>query len=122
MLGSNILETALSVIGTYEVQYFKYLGKTTDSVGNDVPMYDTAITLQGSLQPVKKSIYEQYGLPLQKTYYDFYVSKDLLDIGRSVSGDKLQFMEKEFQCESSEDWFGMDGWVAMRCVLVKPHA
>ena len=64
----------------------------------------------------------QYGLDLQKDYYTFYTSNDVLDIQRDVSGDQLIFNGKRYQVESNNDWYPMDGWKGIICVYIKDDA
>src|SRR5690606_23365264 len=83
-----------------------------------VTEYAAPAVLRGSFQPVQRSLYELYGLDLQKTYYTFYVSYDLLDIDRDVSGDQIAFGSGRFQCVSDVDWFEVDGWKSVLCLYV----
>lgn len=115
--GSNLLNMAFSVISQQTVTYLAATGRALNSVGQDVTSYAPPASLRGSFQPVPRRLYEQYGLDLQKTYYTFYASKDIIDIGRDVSCDQIIFENRVFQCESSNDWFAVDGWAGVLCVL-----
>lgn len=116
--GSNVLNMAFSIIAKQSVIYYRFIGRTLNDVGQDVATYEPGSLLKGSFQPVQRNLYEALGLDLQKEYYWFYVSKALMDVSRNVSGDQLAFQGNRFQCESSTDWFAMDGWLAILCVRI----
>jgi hypothetical protein len=67
-------------------------------------------------------LYEFYGLDLQKTYYNLFISRDVVDIARGVSNDKFIFNSKTYFCESIEDWYSLDGWVNVLSVLSETPA
>lgn len=116
--GSNILNIALSVIARQTVSYFAFTGRVLNAVGEDIPSYADSVDIVGSLQPVPRILYEQYGLDLQKTYYTFYTSNPVKDVGRDVSGDQFEFGGQRFQVESNNDWYAQDGWKGVLCVLI----
>lgn len=115
--GSDILLDALTVIASQYVTYYKAVNRDLNPVGQDVTFYAPPATIFGSFQPVPRSMYTAYGLDFNKTYYTFYTPMDLMDIQRNVSNDKIVFNGKTFQCEASNDWFAIDGWVGMLCCL-----
>lgn len=114
--GSDILNDALSVIASEAVTYYRYAGRSLNNVGQDITVYDDPITIYGSFQPIQRNLYQQLGLDLQKSYFNFYTSTDMIDVSRDVSGDQIEFQGKRYQCESLTEWYGIDGWVAIRCV------
>lgn len=120
--GSNLLNQALGIIGRQSFLYFAQLSRTTDVAGTDigqyVSTYATAVHASGSVQPMSRALYQQYGLDLQKTYFNFYVSADIIDVTRNVSGDQFKFNGRTFQCESIMPWFGIDGWNQVIAVLL----
>ena len=116
--GSNILNQALTVIARQQVVYYKMTGRTLNSVGQTITSYALGRSLRGSFQPVPRSVYPIYGLDLQKDYYTFYVSANVLDVGRDISGDQIAFNDDRFQIESANDWFAIDGWKGVLCVRI----
>jgi hypothetical protein len=114
--GQNILNMALTLINRQTVQYYQFESRALNSVGQDVTTYASVVNLVGSWQPVPRKMYIQYGLNLQKDYYTFYTSNNLLDVTRDVSGDQVAFMGKRYQVESNNDWFQLDGWKGVLCV------
>ena len=111
-----MLNMALTVISKQTIQYYQYSGRTLNAVGQDVTTYLSVVNLVGSWQPVPRKLYIVYGLDLQKDYFTFYTSNNLLDITRDVSGDQIAFMGRRYQVESDNDWFQLDGWKGVLCV------
>jgi hypothetical protein len=116
--GSNLLNQAFTVIAQQTVNYYSNTGRTTNAIGFDISSYAAAALLKGSFQPVPRKLYQVYGLDLQKSYFTFYCSANVLDIARGVSGDQINFNGVRYQVESANDWFALDGWVGVLCVQV----
>lgn len=116
--GSNILEMALSVISAQTVTYYPFLSRTLNANALQVATYDTPIMIEGSMQPVPRQLYAEYGLDFEKSYYVFYTSTNVLPVTRDVSGDQIVFNNQRFQCESTTDWFVLDGWVGVLCIKI----
>lgn len=116
--GSNIFSMAASIISMQQVLYYRFLSRVTNSIGLDESDYDSPVIVSGSLQPIPRSRYEQLGLDFNRNYMTFYASKNIQDLGRDVSGDKLIYNGKVFDCLSSNDWFGIDGWLAITIIEV----
>lgn len=116
--GSDLLDDALSVIDAQTITYYRMTGRTLNDIGQDVTGYADPILIAGSLQPVPRTLYEQLGLDLQKSYYNFYTSNNVNDVGRNSSGDQFVFNAQRYQVESNNDWFFVDGWKGVLCVLI----
>ena len=108
--GSNLLNMALTLIHKQVVQYYQYVSRTPNSVGQDITTYAAPISMYGSFQAVRRELYETYGLDLQKDYSTFYTSNNVLDVTRNVSGDQLVYQGRRYQVESDNDWYAQDGW------------
>lgn len=119
--GCNLLNMALTIIAQQTLAYYQFVSRAPNAVGQDVTVYATPINLVGSWQPVPRALYEIYGLDLQKDYFTFYSSNNILDIQRDISGDQVVFMGKRYQVESSNDWYQLDGWKGMLCVDLGPN-
>lgn len=117
--GSNLLNRALRLIVSQMVTYYRFISRSVNSVGQDVTLYADPVTLYGSFQAVDRKLYDQYGLDLQRSYYTFYSSNNITDVGRDVSGDQLVFSGQLFQVESNNDWFKVDGWKGILCVALQ---
>ena len=118
--GQNLLNMALTLIAKQSIQYYQFVSRSPNSVGQDITVYATAITLVGSWQPIPRQLYESLGLDLQKDYFNFYSSNNVLDVTRDVSGDQLSFSGRRYQVESNNDWFQLDGWKGILCVDLGP--
>lgn len=120
--GSNLLNKALSVIGRQCFQYYKYRSREEESQGLDVATYFSPVALTGSVQPVPRTLYEQQGLDMQQTYYNFFVEANILDVERGVSGDQFFFNGHTFQAISATPWYSVDGWMQVLAVQVAYNA
>jgi len=118
--GSNLLKQALTVIASTQVAYYKYISRIETNIGTYVSNFADPILIRGSLQPVPKNLYTQFGLDLTKSYYTFYALKEIMDVGRNVSGDIIAYLNNQYQCMSANDWFPIDGWVGVLVVLISP--
>lgn len=116
--GTNILNQALRVLGKQSFDYYAFVSRTPNSIGQDIATYANPVTSQGSVQAVPRSLYQLYGLDLQKNYINVYVSQAVLDVTRDVSGDQVVFNGHRYQCLSVTAWSAMDGWNAVLCVQI----
>lgn len=115
--GSNILLMALSAIARTPVIYYADLGRNTTPTGRDVTNFAAPVTVTDSqAQPVPRNRYQQLGLDYQKNYLTWYVSQQVVDLERDVSGDQITFQGRRWQCKSNTAWFGVDGWNEVTCV------
>lgn len=114
--GANVLNMALQIIAQQTVQYYAFVSRSLNAVGQDIAVYASVINLVGSWQPVPRQVYVLYGLDLQKDYFTFYTSNNVLDITRNVSGDQLSYRGRRYQVESNNDWYQLDGWKGILCV------
>lgn len=108
--GSNLLKTALSVIGNQSFYYYRFLARSSNPNGQYVTIYNPPARLNGSIQPVPRTLYDVYGLDLQKHYITLFVSADVLDISRDISGDLIMYRGQMYQSLSKTKWFQQDGW------------
>ncbi len=108
--GSNLLSTALRVIGKQSFLFFAQLSRTAQPNGQYLSKFAAAVPVTGSVQPAERKLYEQFGLDFQRSLFKFYVSKDIIDVTRDVSGDQFQFKGRTYQCLSIMPWFALDGW------------
>jgi hypothetical protein len=118
IISSNLLADALSLIGRSVLLYYKENGRTLNDVGEYVATYDLPINVEGSFQPIPRNLYESYGLDFQKSYFNFYVLKNIIDVSRGTSGDKLVFEGDEYQVQSRTEWYPFDEWEAVLCVKI----
>lgn len=119
--GSNILNKAMRIVAKQSVQWLKFVSRSTNEIGYNVPVYEEAVNITGSFQPIPRNMYEAYGLDLLKNYATFYTSSTLADVGRDSNGDRIIFNGKTWQVQSSNDWAAVDGWQGLLCVQIKPE-
>lgn len=114
----NLLNSAMSAVGKQKFSYLKFVSRVTNDVGEFVPTYSLPVALSGQVQAVPRELFEKYGLEFQGTYLMFYVSKEILDIERDVSGDQIKFGGATYQCLSETDWFQINGWTGVIAVRI----
>ena len=117
MIG-NIHNMAMTIQKKQTLAWRKTTGDTINEIGYAVTTYSPAVNIIGSFQPVPKSVYQQYGLDFQKSYFTFYTNNAIGDITRGVSGDQFDYKGCTYQCLSLNDWFDFGGWIGVLCVLV----
>ena len=120
--GQDLLKMALTMIYRQNLTYYKAVGRTLNSVGQYVTEFAQGVIMSGSWQPVPRQLYMQYGLDLQKDYYTFYTSNNVIDLDRNVSADQVAFNGQLFQVESNNDWFALDGWKGILCIHIGPDS
>ena len=85
------------------------------------PINTTApVTIQGSVQPVPRSMYEANGLDFQKDYFSVYTTAPLSDLRRDKAPDMLDWNGRRFNVESKTDWAKQDGWKGALCCDIGP--
>lgn len=118
--GSNLLALALSVITPQTVGYLRYLSKTTNAVGVDVPTFAPKVDLRGSFQPVDAMTIQRNGLDMGKRYATFYASGDFAMVYRDDGADRFVFGGRLWSVMGKTDWFLQDGWGGALCVDIGP--
>jgi hypothetical protein len=118
--GGNLLNAAFAMVAAQPFDYVKYTGRTINTIGLYESSYETPETLIGSIQAVPRNVYQEYGLDFQKIYFTIFVSKDVVDLARDVSGDQVQWLGRVLQIVSQTPWFNIDGWVSFLAVDVGP--
>jgi hypothetical protein len=116
--GANLLKMAFKLINKQGVIYYRAVGRTLNNVGQNITQFAPGVPLFGSFQPVPRRLYQPYGLDLQKDYYTFYASANIIDVIRNSPSDQLAFNDLRFQIESDNDWYAMDGWKGVLCVAI----
>lgn len=119
--GSNMLARATRLIAQSQFKYFVYQTRTLQANGLYVSVYKYPLSLRGSVQPIPRNLYEQYGLDFQNNYINVYLQKNTIDVSRDVAGDKIVFNCNTYQVLSKTPWAAIDYWDAVLCVEV-PNA
>lgn len=116
--GGNLLNLAMTVIQKQTFVYKAYASRTASAIGQWVTTYASNVTVQGSVQPVPRTLYEQMGLDLQKSYWTFFVPRGIIDVTRDTAGDQFVYNSQTFQVISTTPWSSLDGWDEALCVLI----
>lgn len=114
----NLMKMASTVIPLQSMSYTPYASLTINDVGLEVTTYGTTQTLKASIQAVPRTTYEALGLDFQKKYVSVFIERNLLDLGRGVSGDKFTYNGETYQVESETDWYNVDGWTSLMAVQI----
>lgn len=117
--GSNILNLALMVIAKQQFNWYPFANRLDQPNGQYLSVYNTPVSLLGSVQAVSRNLYQEYGLDFDKYYLHFFVSQNVIDVTRDVSGDVIVFEGNTYQCLSITPWFGIDGWVEIVAVQIQ---
>lgn len=118
--GVNLLRMARRLIHFEKIQYLKWIVSTDDAAGIVTPKYATPVTIEASVQPTPRNMYEQLGLDLQKNYFTVYASVPLRDLMRNGNCDMIDYAGRRLNVESNTDWFNADGWRGALCVDIGP--
>jgi hypothetical protein len=108
----------MKLTGKQNFLYIKYLSRTPNGIGQWETTYDIPRQVSGQVQAVPRNLFEKYGLDFQGTYLTFYISKDILDVQRDVSGDQIKFGNDTYKCLSETDWFLINGWTGVMAVKI----
>lgn len=108
--GINLLNIALTCIQPQSVRWFKFLGNTTNALGQDIPSFDAGTDIVGSFQPVEARIVKEMGFDTQKSYRSMPTSNPLESLRREASPDYVTFMGRKYQVCGEKDWYAQDGW------------
>lgn len=118
--GVNLLQVALGAIAPQGAQLRKFTGRATNSVGIDVATYAAAVAIEGSVQAVPRSRYQNLGLDFGKHYVMLYTTyTNIATTDRDTNGDAIEFAGGLWLCESDTDWATQDGWRSILCVQVQ---
>jgi len=111
--GANLLNQAMSVIASQTVTWHRFKEREPNEALVYVTTYHPAQIIRGSWQPIPRRLYQSEGLDFQNIYVNFYVSKQILDVQRDISGDQVAYCGKRYQAISATDWVSVDGWTAI---------
>lgn len=118
--GVNLMNLALSVIGTKQVTWRQFHARTQNALGNWVVQYKPDQILTGSWQSDPTDRVKELGYDSSKNYRRFYVSAPVEGVNRGASPDLLITDGRKYEVVSTDDWSVQDGWVAILCVDIGP--
>lgn len=120
--GDNLLEDALDIIATQDVDLYRFVSRAKDARGVMVGSYAGPIAVQGSVQAVDRKHYQQMGLDFARTYVKFYTSEEVRNVQRDQTGDLFTYGGRWYQAESQTSWLDQDGWNDVLAVMVPAPA
>lgn len=122
--GSNLLNLALTVIGSQSVQWFRYQSSVTGTTGLNLVTYAAPVTVtRGSVQPVDRARYEAYGLDWQKSYVTWFVPNNFpqpITRNPNGDGDVIEWNARRYQVVGDTPWSAIDQWTRVLCVDIGP--
>lgn len=116
---NNLLNIALSVIPSQEVEWHQYKGETVDDAGYSIVEYEEPVPLSGSWQAVDTEDIKDLGLDISKRYQRLYVSADINGVNRGKSPDFIMFNNEKYDVVGDADWYQQNGWKSIICVKVQ---
>lgn len=118
MMG-NLLAMAAQLIPLQTISLKRYTGRTINDTGREVSAFAAAVSIQASVQPVSRSVYEQFGLDFQKDYITVFSTSLITDVGRDVAPDAITYDGKEYQMLSNQGaWMAYNGWNYLLAVRI----
>ena len=84
MIFGNLLKRAFRLIPTQTFQYCAFTGKSVNAMGMFENSYSEPVEVNGSIQALEQSQYEQLGLDFEKNYRIVYAPIQMkgLEYGR----------------------------------------
>lgn len=119
--GGNLLDLAMRMLNPQTVKYFKYLDRTTNTIGYDVTTFNPGVDIEGgSVQPVPRDRYEAYGFDVSKNYILWYTDANVSGAERATSGDQVEVLGRRWQLTSENQWTLVDGWTGVTAIDIGP--
>jgi len=116
----NILNQALSVIGSRSVLWSAYQSRAQNARGMWASTYAAPVPLAGSWQPVSAKRAKERGLDAAKNHHTLWVSAPIEMVRRMASPDRVIVDGATHEIISITDWHGQNGWREATCVEVSP--
>jgi hypothetical protein len=116
--GANLLGVALRVIQPQTLGHRAWQSRTVNAAGDFVGVFAASVDISGSMQAVKKTMYQTLGLNLSKNYSTLYTQANVQPLARDREGDLVTYGGKTWQCESDMNWVSQDGWRKLLCVEI----
>lgn len=118
--GSNLLRMAMGPIAAQmPLQWRAWLSSTTNEVGDIVDVHDDPVDIVGSMQPVNRTLYHEFGLDMSKEYQSLFTSSDVRVVDEDRGGDVILWDGHQWLAETDTNWRGADGWRKVLCVRVR---
>jgi hypothetical protein len=113
---NNLLNLAMSIIPRVEFQVEKYAAKATNELGNVVATFSDAVTVQGCVQAVENSAYQDLGLEFGKNYIEAWAEIAMLGLDKQDTADRITYNGATYNVVKSTDWLNYNGWTSVIAV------
>lgn len=121
--GSNLLRSALRLLGNQTVILYRYAGRVTTATGRDVSAFSPPITHpEGSVQALPRSRYADLGLDYSKSAVTWFVPTIVQGVERDRSPDKFVFGPRLYEVHAVTPWNLQDGWNEVVGVDIGPSS
>lgn len=109
--GSNLLRSALRLIGNQTVTLTPWVSSTTSPTGRDVSSYGTQVVVtEGSVQAVPRDRYADMGLDYTKSYVTWFTSATVRGVERNRGPDRFTYGGRLYEVHTVTPWNLQDGW------------
>lgn len=109
--GSNLLRSALRLLGNQTVAHLPWTGRTTSPTGRDVSTYGAGVVYtEGSVQAVPRERYADMGLDYTKKYVTWFVPAVIRGVERDRSPDRFSYNGFLYEVVDVTAWNAQDGW------------
>ena len=85
----NVLKRALNIIPKQKVTYKKFLRVSVNTIGNQVNVYDTPVTVEGSIQPTDQDTLYKLGIANTGDIYTVFLRGNAVSIAQIQSNDLI---------------------------------
>jgi len=85
----NVLARALKVIPKQKVTYKKFKSVSVNAIGNQVNVYETPITVEGSIQPTDQDTLYKLGIANTGDIYTVFLRGSAVSIAQIQSNDVI---------------------------------
>ena len=85
----NVLARALKIIPKQKVTYKKFKSVTVNSIGNQVNVYETPVTVEGSIQPTDQDTLYKLGIANTGDIYTVFLRGNAVSIAQIQSNDVI---------------------------------
>ena len=83
----NVLARALNIIPKQKVTYKKFKSVSVNAIGNQVNVYESPITVEGSIQPTDQDTLYKLGIANTGDIYTVYLRGSAVSIAQIQSND-----------------------------------
>lgn len=113
---NNLLNIAMSVIPTQEVEWYRFKDHINDPILGNKPVYHEPVLIKGSFQATDVKDVKEMGLDINRNYRSLHTSHRVENVQRGSMPDLLVYDGKKYSVVGDADWYAQDGWKSIVCV------